>query len=539
MAANWFRRCNYSALNHAYQLWPWRCFGKIHGMTSSPNLDQMTPEQLRALAAQLLSKVDTMGRESRRDKTVIEQLSHEIAILKRHKFAKRSEQISPAQGSLLDDLLNTDLEAIEAELNALRPEPAATSSRQQPKRAPLPPQFPRTVIRHEPESTLCACGCQLQRIGEDVSEKLDYTPGVFTVEQHVRGKWACRQCETLIQAPVPAQVIDKGIPTAGLLAHVMVAKFADHLPLYRQEKIFGRAGLVISRSTLAQWVGQTGVQLQPLVDALREAVLAQDVVHADETPVQMLAPGEKKTHRAYVWAYCTTPFSALKAVVYDFSPSRAGEHARNFLDTWNGKLVCDDFAGYKAGFEQGITEIGCMAHARRKFFDLHAANKSQLAEQALHSIGGLYEVERQAKDMSNEDRWRLRQEAALPIAGKLHEWMLAQRERVPEGSATAKALDYSLKRWVALTRYLDDGAVPIDNNAVENQIRPWALGRSNWLFAGSLRSGKRAAAIMSLIQSARMNGHDPYAYLKDVLTRLPTQKASEVEQLLPHRWVQG
>jgi len=539
MAANWFRRCNYSALNHAYQLWPWRCFGKIHGMTSSPNLDQMTPEQLRALAAQLLSKVDTMGRESRRDKTVIEQLSHEIAILKRHKFAKRSEQISPAQGSLLDDLLNTDLEAIEAELNALRPEPAATSSRQQPKRAPLPPQFPRTVIRHEPESTLCACGCQLERIGEDVSEKLDYTPGVFTVEQHVRGKWACRQCETLIQAPVPAQVIDKGIPTAGLLAHVMVAKFADHLPLYRQEKIFGRAGLIISRSTLAQWVGQTGVQLQPLVDALREAVLAQDVVHADETPVQMLAPGEKKTHRAYVWAYCTTPFSALKAVVYDFSLSRAGEHARNFLGTWNGKLVCDDFAGYKAGFEQGITEIGCMAHARRKFFDLHAANKSQLAEQALHSIGGLYEVERQAKDMSNEDRWRLRQKVAVPIAGKLHEWMLAQRERVPEGSATAKALDYSLKRWVALTRYLDDGAVPIDNNAVENQIRPWALGRSNWLFAGSLRSGKRAAAIMSLIQSARMNGHDPYAYLKDVLTRLPTQKASEIEQLLPHQWIPG
>ena len=394
-------------------------------MTSSPNLDQMTPEQLRALAAQLLSKVDTMGRESRRDKTVIEQLSHEVAILKRHKFAKRSEQISPAQGSLLDDLLNTDLEAIEAELNALRPEPAATSSRQQPKRAPLPSQFPRTVIRHEPESTQCACGCQLQRIGEDVSEKLDYTPGVFTVEQHVRGKWACRQCETLIQAPVPAQVIDKGIPTAGLLAHVMVAKFADHLPLYRQEKIFGRAGLVISRSTLAQWVGQTGVQLQPLVDALREAVLAQDVVHADETPVQMLAPGEKKTHRAYVWAYCTTPFSALKAVVYDFSPSRAGEHARNFLDTWNGKLVCDDFAGYKAGFEQGITEIGCMAHARRKFFDLHAANKSQLAEQALHSIGGLYEVERQAKDLSDEDRWRIRQEKAKPLADTLHTWMMA------------------------------------------------------------------------------------------------------------------
>ena len=349
----------------------------------------MPPEQLRAFAVQLLSQVDTMGKKIHRDQTVIEQLSHEIALLKRHKFAKRSEQLSPDQGSLLGDLLDTDIEAVEAELKALNPPAAPVEPRQQPKRAALPAQFPRTVIRHEPENTQCACGCQLQRIGEDVSEKLDYTPGVFTVEQHVRGKWACRECETLIQAPVPAQVIDKGIPTAGLLAHVMVAKFADHLPLYRQEKIFGRAGLTIARSTLAQWVGQTGVHLQPLVDALRETVLAQGVFHADETPVQMLAPGQKKTHRAYVWAYCTTPFSAVRAVVYDFSPSRAGEHARNFLGQWDGKLVCDDFAGYKASFQQDITEIGCMAHARRKFFDLHATNKSQLAEQALHSIGGL------------------------------------------------------------------------------------------------------------------------------------------------------
>ncbi|WP_338505722.1 IS66 family transposase [Pseudomonas poae] len=508
-------------------------------MTLHPNLDQLNPEQLRALAAQLIQRVETMDKQITHHKSVNEKLAHEIALLKRFKFAKRSEQLSPDQASLLDDLIDTDIAAIEAELEALQPAPVEAKVRQQPKRAPLPPQFPRTLIHHEPDNSHCQCGCALKRIGEDASEKLDYTPGVFTVERHIRGKWACEQCETLIQAPVPAHVIDKGVPTAGLLAHIMVAKFADHLPLYRQEKIFGRAGLPIARSTLAQWVGQTGVQLQPLVEALREAVLAQRVVHADETPVQMLAPGEKKTHRAYVWAYCTTPFSALKAVVYDFSPSRAGEHARNFLGTWNGKLVCDGFAGYKAGFEGGITEIGCMAHARRKFFDLHVANKSQLAEQALHSIGGLYEVERKAKEMSDEDRWRLRQEMAIPIAEKLHEWMLAKRELVPEGSATAKALDYSLKRWVALTRYLNDGAVPIDNNRVENTIRPWALGRSNWLFAGSLRSGKRAAAIMSLIQSARMNGHDPFAYLKDVLTRLPTQRASAIDQLLPHQWAQG
>lgn len=203
-----------------------------------------------------------------------------------HGYARRHRD----RVGLLDDLLDTDIAAIEAELKGVNPPPAPAEPRQKPRRAPLPPQFPRTVIRHEPESTQCACGCQLQRIGEDISEKLDYTPGVFTVEQHVCGKWACRQCETLIQAPVPAQVIDKGLPTAGLLAHVMVAKFADHLPLYRQEKIFGRAGPVIARSTLAQWVGQTGVQLQPLVDALREAVLAEGVIHADETPVQEFDP---------------------------------------------------------------------------------------------------------------------------------------------------------------------------------------------------------------------------------------------------------
>ena len=512
-------------------------------MTSLPNLDQLPPEQLRALAAQLMQrvesldqKVETMGKKIHRDQTLIEKLTHEIAQLKRFKFAKRSEQLSPDQVSLLDDLIDTDIAAIEAELEALKPARASTEVRQKPKRTALPPQFPRTLIHHEPDNSHCQCGCVLKRIGEDVSEKLDYTPGVFTVERHIRGKWVCDQCETLIQEPVPAQVIDKGIPTAGLLAHVMIAKFADHLPLYRQESIFGRAGLVIARSTLAQWVGNCGVQLQPLVDALRDAVLAQHVIHADETPVSMLAPGEKKTHRAYVWAYATSQFSDVAAVVYDFSPSRAGEHVRNFLQDWKGKLVCDDFGGYKASFELGVTEIGCMAHARRKFFELHATNKSQLAEQALRYIQLLYEIEHEVRDLKPDLRRRIRQEKAVPVMDVLHAWMITQRLLVHDGSAISKALDYSLKRWTALSRYLDDGAVPIDNNCAENQIRPWALGRKNWLFAGSLRSGKRAAAIMSLIQSARLNGHDPYAYLKDVLTRLPTQRASEITELLPHRW---
>ncbi|SPS02195.1 transposase (fragment) [Cupriavidus taiwanensis] len=276
-----------------------------------------------------------------------------------------------------------------------------------------------------------------------MSEKLNYTPGVFTVERHVRGKWVCAQCETLTQAPVPAQVIDKGIPTAGLLAQVLVAKYNDHLPLYRQERIFERAGLAIPRSTLAQWVGMCGVQLQPLVDALKEQILQHRVLHADETPMAMLSPGKGKKQRAYLWTYCPGAFEDLRAVVYDFADSRAGEHARNFLGNWKGQLVCDDFTGYKALFAQGITELGCMAHSRRKFYDLHAANKSHIAQDALQYIGELYEIEREVQQVAAQLRLEIRQQRARPIANALHAWMTGQRTRVSDGSATAKELDYS------------------------------------------------------------------------------------------------
>jgi transposase len=537
-------------------------------MFSGDQLQGLGEAQLRALAQSLLKEIDDRdaviaGKDAEiaqrlaqiahtdsemlvKDRKLvwsearIDQLTHEIAVLKRWKFSARSEQLDATQKSLLDESIEADIAAIELELEQLRPTAAADDAPRHPRRAPLPAHLPRTEHRHEPASTTCACGCALKRIGEDVSEKLDYTPGVFTVERHIRGKWACAKCETLVQAPVPVQVIDKGIPTAGLLAQVLVAKYADHLPLYRQESIFARAGMALSRSTLAEWVGACGVQLQPLVDALKDEMLGHSVLHADETPVAMLAPGKKKTHRAYLWAYCPGVFEDLKAVVYDFALSRAGEHARAFLQQdnqpWHGKLVCDDFSGYKASFAQGVTEVGCAAHARRKFFELHANTGSAVAEQALRFFGELYEIEREARTLDASQRLRLRQEKARPLADSLHAWMLAQRLRATDGTGLARALDYSLKRWAALTHYIDDGQLPIDNNWVENQIRPIALGRSNWLFAGSLRAGQRAAAVMSLIQSAKLNGLDPHAYLKDVLQRLPTHKARLVGELLPHRW---
>jgi transposase len=256
-----------------------------------------------------------------------------MAVLKRLKFAAKSEAFTAEQKSLLEETIDADLAALAQEIEQRAPadDQGKKDDRKQPKRATLPPHLPRTEIRHEPDSTTCSCGCQLQRIGEDVAEKLDYTPGVFTVERHVRGKWVCKECETLVQAPVAPHIIDKGIPTTALLAQVLVAKYLDHLPLYRQEAIFARAGFALSRSTLATWVGQCGVQLQPLVDALKLEMLSSPVLHADETPVAMLKPGTGKTHRAYIWSYCTTAYNSLRAVVFEFAEGRGGHNVREFL----------------------------------------------------------------------------------------------------------------------------------------------------------------------------------------------------------------
>lgn len=486
------------------------------GMVLPANFHELDADALRQLL--LAQNRELVWRQAK-----IDQLTHELSLHKRWRFGVKTERLPVEQAQLFEETVEADLAAMTEELERLSGKSASAKgqAKGQPKRKPLPPELPRTDIHHEPDSTTCACGCQMKRIGEDVAEKLDYTPGTFRVERHLRGKWVCQDCETLVQAPVPAHVIDKGIPTAGLLAQVLVAKYQDHLPLYRQEGIFGRAGLAIPQSTLAQWVGQMGVQLQPLVDALKEELLAFPVLHADETPVAMLDPGAGKTHRAYLWSYSIGAHDSVRAVIYDFAESRAGKHARDFLGDWRGTLVCDDYSGYKALIAQGVTEAGCMAHARRKFFELQEHGQSQIAGEALERIAALYGIEQEARELDAEARQALRQTQAQPLLEDFKAWLLACRGKIPNGSSSAKAIDYTLKRWVALTHYLTDGNVPIDNNWIENQIRPIAIGRKNWLFAGSLRAGKRAAAIMSLIQSARLNGLEPYAYLKDVLTRLP------------------
>lgn len=287
-------------------------------MSLPTNLDQLSADELRRLLVEKDRELDWR-------QTKIDKLTHELAMLKRWRFGVKTEHWLVEQRQLFEETIDADLEAMEEELALLSATQAKAKG--QAKRLPLPVNLPRTDIHHEPESTLCPCGCTMKRIGEDVAEKLDYTPGIFSVERHVRGKWVCGQCETLIQAPVPAHVIDKGIPTSGLLAQVLIAKYLDHLPLYRQEAMFGRAGLAIPQSTLAQWVGKCGVARQPLVDALKDEMLGHRVLHADETPVAMLDPGAGKTHRAYLWSYGIGAFEPTKAVIYDFAESRADRHA--------------------------------------------------------------------------------------------------------------------------------------------------------------------------------------------------------------------
>ena len=430
--------------------------------------------------------------------------------------------------------------------------PSATDQPKKIKRAKytvIPDNLEVKTQVHQPLTTVCDCGCQMMRIGEDKQDKLGIIPKQFYIERHIYPKWVCRECDIIHQAAAPKQIINKSIATPELLAHILISKYADHQPLYRQNIIYQRSGVTIPDATMADWVGRCGVALEPLVSRLHELLLSEPILHADETPVSIMKNhvkvGGKSLKKGYVWAYLTPQHSSLKAVVYDFAESRRNEHPKAFLDKWRGKLVCDDYSGYKFLFHQGVTEIGCLAHARRKFHELHITGQSIVSIEALTLFRQLYAIEREIDERFEKNTppiprdpqivRQIRQEKAKPIADKLHQWLQEKRQLTTKNASISKAMDYCLKRWQALTLYLDDGRLPIDNNWAENQMRPWALGRKNWLFAGSLRSGQRAANIMSIIQSARLNGLDVSAYLTDVLRRLPTQES--LDELLPHRWV--
>jgi transposase len=465
----------------------------------------------------------------------IQQLTLELAHHKRLRFGVKSEALSPEQRDLFSETVTADGAAIAAELTAQQP-PDPTPRRSTPSgRKPLPPELPRIEHRHEPSSCTCAqCGRALVKIGEDVSEQLDVEPARFFVHRHIRPQYACRTCETVTAAAVAPALIDGGLAAPGLHAWVLIQKYLDHLPLYRIESISARQGVPIARSTLAQWVGELGVRLEPLYERLVTLLKAGTVLHADETPVQQLDPGAGKTKRAYLWAYRSNDLQRSPPIaVFDYQGSRSGAHARAFLHGWRGHLMVDDFAGYKGLFGAAITELACLAHCRRKFFDLHAAGAHPVAAEVLRRIAELYAIEAQARAGPVAERLVLRQAEAAPRLAALYDYLSSHRLKTAQGSGLARAIDYSLKRWAALQRYLADGALPIDNNPAENAIRPIALGRKNWLFVGSERAGRRAATIQSLLATAKLNGIEPHAWLKDTLEKLPTWPHSRIDELLP------
>lgn len=473
--------------------------------------------------------------ELKRRELKIQQLTLELALHRRLRLGAKQEAFSAEQRDLFIDTCDEDGAALAAASEQTQAPPSPSRRSRPTGRKALPPELPRIEHRHEPDACTCGqCGRGLVPIGEDISEQLDVEPARFFVHRHIRPQYACRHCDTVTAAPIPPALIDGGLAAPGLHAWVLTQKYLDHLPLYRIERISERHGVPIARSTLAQWVGERGVRLQPLADCLAEALQRGRVLHADETPVQQLDPGQGKTRRATLWAYRSNDLEGSPPLVlFDYQPSRGGVHARGFLQDWRGDLMVDDYGGYKALFGLGITELACLAHARRKCFDLHAAGGHPVAADALCQFQALYAIEAQARDVDVPARWALRQQEAVPRLRAFHDWLIDQRLKTADGSGLARALDYTLKRWPALIRYTERGDRPIDNNPVENAIRPIALGRRNWLFTGSERAGRRAAAIQSLLATAQLNGLEPYAWLKDTLEKLPVWPYRRIHELLP------
>ena len=507
-------------------------------MSAAPPLPDLSTLDRDTIAALLIEKhgqlLAQQDRLLSRDRE-IEHLKLVIAKLRRMMFGTSSERVTREIEQL--ELKLDELEAARAERAVAEAVSIASCSRA--ARRPLPEHLPREVHTHLPAEEFCpACGGQLRMLGEDISEVLEYIPASFKVIRHVRPKLSCRSCEHIVQAEAPSRPVERGLAGPGLLAHVLVAKYADHLPLYRQSEIYAREGVDLERSTLADWVGAASYLLSPLVDRVRDHVLSATKLHADDTPVPVLAPGMGKTKTGRLWTYVrddrpageTTP----SAVWFAYSPDRKGERPREHLRAFRGILQADGYAGFHHLYEGGrIQEAACWAHVRRKFYDLQVAHSSPIAAEAVARIAQLYAIETEVRGKPADERREVRQSRARPLLGELQAWLEKTLASVSRKSEIAAAIRYALARWRALLRYLDDGSIEIDNSAAERALRVVALGRKNYLFAGSDQGGERAAAIYSLLGTAKLNGLDPELYLRHVLQRIADHPVNRLDDLLP------
>ncbi len=498
-------------------------------------------DELRSLHAELESHRRTLSEQTQELRLSGEQIEHlklVIEKLRRRIFGVKSEKIVIQLEQL--ELHLEELESSQAEMEAAVERVTPTEEpKTRSRRKPLPEHLPREVVTHLPHGDCCPdCGGQLRQFGHDVTEQLEYIPESFKVIRHVRPKFACSGCDRLVEAAAPSRPIERGLAGPGLLAHVLVSKFADHLPLYRQSEIYARQGVEIERSTLAGWVGGASELLSPLVDAIQKHVLAGSKLHADDTPIPVLAPGSGKTKTGRLWTYVRDDRPAgedtAPAVWFAYSEDRKGEHPRQHLKNFEGGLQADAYAGFHHLYGDGaIYEVACWAHARRKFHEIHAIHASPTTTEALERIRDLYVIEDQIRGKPADMRLTIRQTRARPLLDDFRKWMEKALRSLSSKSETAGAIRYALSRWRALTRYTEDGHLEIDNSAAERALRAVALGRKNYLFAGSDAGGDRAAAMYSLIGSAKLNGLDPELYLRNVLAQIADHPISRIEELLP------
>lgn len=521
-------------------------------------IDKKTlPEDIDSLKQTIVGMAAAQVELEQRYRSQIDYLQERIRLLQNELFGRKTEKRPLPEDAKQLKLFN--------EAEVLCPEAAAEDekaaqtmdipahTRQKPKRKPLPKDLPRVEVIHDlaEEAKMCACGTPLSRIGQEASEKLDIVPAKIQVIRHIRYKYACKNCEgvedngpTIKIAPLPPQIIAKGMATPGLLAYIATAKYADALPLYRQEKIFGRYGIDLSRVTMAGWMVKTAQACEPIIALLEKVLLSGPVVNADETPVQVMKePGRANTTKSYMWVFRGGPIQK-PAVLFRYSPTRAGEIARKMLNGYEGYVQSDGFCGYNILEAKGslIRLLGCMAHVRRKFIKVIDARgragpaKNGSAEVALSYIGRLYEVEKYARknELSPEEIYELRREKAKPILEEFKAWMDKRVDQTPPKSLLGKAFSYALANWPRLIRYLEDGRLKPDNNAAENAIRPFVVGRKNWLFSGHPNGAQTSATLYSLIETAKACGLEPYRYLRFLFERLPyAASEADYQALLP------
>jgi transposase len=510
---------------------------------------QAENETLKHEHGSLKSKLRVRDAELYAKTLHIEKLKAELALLRRARFGRSSEKLDRDIAQL--ELLIGDLEESRAESNertaAASPaaSPALRQEKSHPVRKPLPDHLPRERVEH---AAACACpacgGTVLTMVGVDEREVLEYVPSHFKVIIHCRPKMSCRACETMFQPPMPELPIERGRPGPGLLAHVLAAKYCDHLPLYRQSAIYARDGVDLDRSTLASWVGQMAFHLDPIAQAIARHVQQGETLHADDTTIPVLDPGRGKTKTGRLWVAVRDerPWSSgvPPAAFYRYAPDRKAEQAAALLKDCRGFLHADGYSGFSSLYRSNpqtgdakLVEVACWAHARRKIYEVHAATKSPAAQELLERIGELFAIEADIRGRTPQERLAARIERSVPLLTHIKLKFEQTLGSISQKGTLAKAIRYSLSRWDALMRYTTDGRLDICNNAAERAIRPLALGRRNWTFAGSDSGGDRAATIYTIIETAKLNNIDPEAYLRALIMRIAPHPAKRIDELLP------